>query len=122
MGDEEATSLRNANCDFNVAPIVLSGDGLKCFNGRAVAARFYIGLCITPRRIVSDEQRLSLSPVGIPVKVLGRFSRVIYWIFVRLSRRYYLISANFALSASCLPHTLARLVIVYLNFLPDRER
>lgn len=56
MEDNEATTHRNANCDFNVVPIVSSRVGLKCFNGRATAARFYIGLCITPRRISSPTR------------------------------------------------------------------
>lgn len=56
MEDNEATTHRNANCDFNVVPIVSSRVDLKCFNGRATAARFYIGLCIMPRRISSPTR------------------------------------------------------------------
>jgi len=109
MGDEEATSLRNANCDFNVAPIVLSGDGLKCFNGRAAAARFYIGLCIMPRcNAFPFPPPAFLSKFSVLSRNLLDFRATIPPLL--LNQREFRVRRQLL---TCLPHTLARLVIVY---------
>lgn len=42
-------------------PIVFTGVSLKCFNGRATAARFYVGLCITS----PTRNAFPFSPVDI---------------------------------------------------------